>query len=160
MLKCEQLLAVGILTFISMIKKHLRVWKLENLYFSAFYINEQLKFYVQLSWAWNKFYNFGAWSVSVSFASWTLATCKVRGDGGLVVSLRTPDQGVLGSNPARIVEIFWAENSSHVCPSSPRCLNGSPDRVMFVKVCYPLSAISRCMLLERGREIFSLRTRL
>ena len=79
-------------------------------------------------------------------------TQQSRGDGGLVVRLRTRDQGVPGSNPAQTI----IENLSHVCSSSPRCINGYPDRVVFVQVCYSLSAISQYMLLEKGREIVSL----
>ena len=45
-------------------------------------------------------------------------------EDGLVVTLRTRDRAVPGSNPARTVRIFWAENSSHICSSSPRCING------------------------------------
>ena len=77
-------------------------------------------------------------------------------DGGLVVRLRTLDRRVPGSNPARTVRFFWAKNWSPVCSSSPRCINGYPDRAVFVQVCYSLSAISRCTLLENGREIVSL----
>ena len=53
------------------------------------------------------------------------------GNDGIVVRFKTRDR---------------AENSSHVCPSSPRCINGYLDRA---------SAISRCTLLEKGREIVS-----
>ena len=73
-----------------------------------------------------------------------------------MVKLRTPDRWVLGSNPTRIVIFFWAENLSHICSSSPRCIKRYPDRAVFVQVWYSLSTISWCTLLEKGREIVSL----
>ena len=66
-----------------------------------------------------------------------------------MVRLRTRDHGVPGSNPVRF---SLAKISSHVCFSSPRCINGYHDRAVFVQVCYSLSAISRCTLLERGEK--------
>ena len=64
------------------------------------------------------------------------------GDGGLVARLRTHDRGLQGL--------------THDCSSSPRCINGYPDGVVFVQVCFSLSEISGCKLLEKGREIVSL----
>ena len=53
---------VGILTFISMINTTSERFKARNFFiFWYFSFNEQLKFRVQLSWAWKKFYNLGAW---------------------------------------------------------------------------------------------------
>ena len=54
-------------------------------------------------------------------------------DGGLVVRRRTRDQGVSGSNPAWTVGFFLAKIVPH-CSSSPRCINGYPDRAVAVQV--------------------------
>ena len=53
---------VGILTFISMINTTSERLKAINFFsFSEFFsFYEQLKFRTRLSWAWKKFYNFGA----------------------------------------------------------------------------------------------------
>ena len=57
---------VGILTFISMIYTTYEWLKAIN-FFVCWYFNfyEQLKFRAQLSWALKKFYNLGAWPVSI-----------------------------------------------------------------------------------------------
>ena len=62
-------------------------------------------------------------------------------DRGLVVGLRTPDQGVPGSNTARTTVFFRVENSN-VCFFLRRFIIGYPDRMVFVQVCYSLSTIS------------------
>ena len=53
---------VGILTFISMINTTSERLKLRNFFtFRYFSFYEELKFRTQLSWAWKKFNNLGAW---------------------------------------------------------------------------------------------------
>ena len=59
---------VGILTFISMINTTSERLKARNfiaLRYFSFY--EQLKFHAQLSWAWKKFLNLGAWLLYFNF---------------------------------------------------------------------------------------------
>ena len=51
----------------------------------------------------------------------------------------------------------WMESRVHILPGpSDFSVNGYPDRAVFVQVCYFLSTISRCTLLEKGRKIVSL----
>ena len=53
---------VGVLTFISMINAASERLKARNIFiYRYFSVHEQLKFHAQLSGAWNKFYNLGAW---------------------------------------------------------------------------------------------------
>ena len=57
---------VGILTFISMINATFESFKGRKslrFIFQHFSFYKQLKFNAQLSWAWRKFYNLGAWTV-------------------------------------------------------------------------------------------------
>ena len=56
-------IVVGILTFISMINTTSERLKARNFFICRYFsVYEQLKFRTQLSWAWKKFYNLGAWS--------------------------------------------------------------------------------------------------
>ena len=71
----------------------------------------------------------------------------IFGDGGLAVRL-----GIEGSRvriPPRQPEFSEQKISPTFAPLHL-------DRAVFVQVCYFLSAVSRCMLLEKGREIVSL----
>ena len=53
---------VGILSFISMINSTAEILKARNFFiFRYFSFYEQLKYHAQLSWAWKKLYNLGAW---------------------------------------------------------------------------------------------------
>ena len=68
------------------------------------------------------------------------------GDGGLVVRLRTLDQGVPGSNPAWTVRFFF--HSLH-----PGVKMGTLiGQYVFVQACHSLSVVSRWMLLEKGEN--------
>ena len=61
---------VYILTFISMINTSEKL-KARNFFICQYFsLYEQLKFPAQLSWAWKKFYNLGAWSGSKLFDIW------------------------------------------------------------------------------------------
>ena len=53
---------VGILTFISMINTTSERLKARNFFICRYFsVYMQLKFHAQLSWAWKKVYNLGAW---------------------------------------------------------------------------------------------------
>ena len=52
---------VGILTFMSRKNSILGLSESEESWIWYFYTYEHLKFHAQLSWAWKKFYNLGAW---------------------------------------------------------------------------------------------------
>ena len=59
---------VGILTFISMINITSERLKARNFFICQYFsFYEQLKFRAQLSWAWKKFYNLGAWTIGKTF---------------------------------------------------------------------------------------------
>ena len=71
---------------------------------------------------------------------WTSGPHFFCWDGGLVIRLRTRDQGALVQIPPGPSD-FSEKNLSHVCSSSLRCINGYPDRAVFVQGCYSLSVI-------------------
>ena len=80
---------------------------------------------------------------------WSLIIDVVlSGDGGLVVRLGFEgSQVVIPPRPSDFSE-------QKIRPTfHPGCINGYPDRAVFVQVCYSLSAITRCTLLAKGREI-------
>ena len=52
------------------------------------------------------------------------------GDSGLVVRPRTHDRGV----PAEQSDFFLSKKIVPRCSSSHRCINGYPDRAVFVQV--------------------------
>ena len=72
---------------------------------------------------------------------------------GLVVRLRTPDRGIPGSNPTQTVGFCLAENSSHVCSSSPRCINGYTARAgCLFKGAIPKAIYIGVRCLKRGEK--------
>ena len=73
-----------------------------------------------------------------------------------MVRLRTWDRGVQAQIPPGPSDFSEQKIRLTFCSSSSRCINGYPDRVVFAQGCYSLSTISRCSLLEKGREIVSL----
>ena len=61
MLKCQQLVIVGILKFISLINTTFERLQARNFFICRYFsVYDRLKFRAQLSWAWKKFYNLGA----------------------------------------------------------------------------------------------------
>ena len=97
---------VGILTFISMINYNTISERLKarNFFISRYFsFYEQLKFYNQLSWAWNMFYNLGTWSLLAS----RVGHCSLLSISPTLTSVEPPPAG-----PAP---------SSH-CTFSTRCI--------------------------------------
>ena len=67
---------VGILTFMSRINSILGLSEPKKSWISwYFYTYEHLKFLAQLSWAWKKFYNLGAWIAGTTF-DWNQFLCS------------------------------------------------------------------------------------
>ena len=75
---------VGILTFVSRKNSILGLSESDKRWISwYFYTYENLKFHAQLSWAWKKFYNLGAWASAQSHPCWHRGSLDPKLGGSL-----------------------------------------------------------------------------
>ena len=95
---------------------------------------------------------------NIEIAFWYSKSCITCtcGDGGLEVRLMTGDREVPGSNPTRTVGFFLSRKSVPRLLIFTHVHQFVPWLAVFVRFCYPLSAISQSTLLEKGRAIVSI----